>query len=102
MAIHVAGCVQPQFQRVVVIDMLTSVQLMEQLHKKLEDRMMLNRQDPFTMLPLEMAALVIQHLSFKNIVYVVPVCHSLLFHRSNPTLGAFFVSVRAGSVFLVI
>lgn len=48
--------------------------LMEQLHKKLEDRMMLNRQDPFTMLPLEMAALVIQHLSFKNIVGILRVC----------------------------
>jgi F-box/TPR repeat protein Pof3 len=43
---------------------------MEQLHKKLEDRMNLNRKDPFTMLPLEMAALVIEHFSFKNIVYV--------------------------------
>jgi F-box/TPR repeat protein Pof3 len=41
---------------------------MEQLHKKLEDRMKLNRKDPFTMLPLEMAALVIEYFSFKDIV----------------------------------
>jgi len=29
---------------------------------------MLNRKDPFTMLPLEIAAMVIEHFSFKNIV----------------------------------
>ncbi|KAJ5979908.1 hypothetical protein N7481_007206 [Penicillium waksmanii] len=49
---------------------------MEQLHKKLEDRMNLNRKDPFTMLPLEIAALVIQHFSFKNIVGILRVCKS--------------------------
>lgn len=42
--------------------------MMEQLHKKLEDRMMLNRLDPFTVLPLEMADLVIRDFSFKQIV----------------------------------
>lgn len=44
------------------------LQMMEVLHKKLHDRMMLNRNDPFTMLPLELAAIVIRHFSFKNIV----------------------------------
>jgi F-box/TPR repeat protein Pof3 len=42
--------------------------MLEQLHKKLEDRMLLNRYDPFTMLPLEIAVLVIQQFSFKQIV----------------------------------
>jgi len=42
--------------------------MLELLHKKLQDRMMLNRKDPFTMLPLEIAAMVIEHFSFKNIV----------------------------------
>jgi F-box/TPR repeat protein Pof3 len=42
--------------------------MLEQLHKKLEDRMLLNRHDPFTMLPLEIAVLIIQQFSFKQIV----------------------------------
>ncbi|KAJ5128369.1 hypothetical protein N7526_006535 [Penicillium atrosanguineum] len=49
-------------------------EMMELLHKKLQDRMMLNRNDPFTMLPLELAAIVIQHFSFKNIVAILRVC----------------------------
>lgn len=47
---------------------------LEQLHQKLEDRMLVNRQDPFTMLPLEMAAMVIKHFSFKQIVGILRVC----------------------------
>ncbi|KAJ5681466.1 uncharacterized protein N7477_001406 [Penicillium maclennaniae] len=46
-------------------------EMMELLHKKLHDRMMLNRNDPFTMLPLEIAAMVIQHFTFKNIVAIL-------------------------------
>ncbi|KAJ5464560.1 uncharacterized protein N7458_000246 [Penicillium daleae] len=48
--------------------------MLEQLHKKLEDRMLLNRHDPFTMLPLEVAMLVVQQLSFKQIVGILRVC----------------------------
>lgn len=48
--------------------------MIEQLRKKLEDRMMLNRKDPFTILPLEIASMVIQHFSFKQIVGILRVC----------------------------
>lgn len=48
--------------------------MVEQLHKKLQDRMVLNRKDPFTMLPFEVAAMVIQHFSFKQIVGILRVC----------------------------
>ena len=44
------------------------LQMIEQLHTKLQDRMMLNRRDPFTVLPLEIATMVIQEFSFKQIV----------------------------------
>ncbi|KAJ5734112.1 hypothetical protein N7493_002898 [Penicillium malachiteum] len=49
-------------------------EMLDQLHKKLQDRMLLNRKDPFTLLPLEMAMLVIQHFSFKQIVGIMRVC----------------------------
>ncbi|KAJ5730963.1 uncharacterized protein N7483_005471 [Penicillium malachiteum] len=49
-------------------------EMLEQLHKKLQDRMLLNRKDPFTLLPLEMAMLVIEHFSFKQIVGIMRVC----------------------------
>lgn len=49
-------------------------ELIEQLRKKLEGRMLLNRKDPFTILPLEIAGMVIQHFSFKQIVGILRVC----------------------------
>ncbi|KAJ5175624.1 uncharacterized protein N7482_001501 [Penicillium canariense] len=49
-------------------------EMLQQLHKKLEDRMLLNRRDPFTMLPLEIAVLVVQQFSFKQIAGILRVC----------------------------
>lgn len=49
-------------------------ELIEQLRKKLENRMLLNKKDPFTILPLEIASMVIQHFSFKQIVGILRVC----------------------------
>ncbi|KAJ5935742.1 hypothetical protein N7466_005289 [Penicillium verhagenii] len=48
--------------------------LLQQLHNKLQDRMLLNKRDPFTMLPFEMAMMVIQDFSFKQIVGILRVC----------------------------
>ncbi|KAF3384592.1 F-box/TPR repeat protein pof3 [Penicillium rolfsii] len=48
--------------------------MLEQLHKKLEDRMLSARRDPFTLLPLEVAVLVIKQFSFKQIVGILRVC----------------------------
>ena len=42
--------------------------MLEQLHNKLQDRMLLNRRDPFTVLPLEITNMVIEYFSFKQIV----------------------------------
>ncbi|KAJ5108681.1 hypothetical protein N7456_005356 [Penicillium angulare] len=49
-------------------------EVLEQLHKKLESRMLPNRKDPFTILPFEMAMLVIEQFSFKQIVGIMRVC----------------------------
>ncbi|KAJ5565333.1 hypothetical protein N7513_001575 [Penicillium frequentans] len=49
-------------------------ELLKQLHDKLQDRMLLNRRDPFTVLPFEMAMMVVQHFSFKQIVGILRVC----------------------------
>lgn len=48
--------------------------MIKELHQKFESRMLLNRKDPFTMLPFEIAAMVIQHFSFKQIVGILRVC----------------------------
>ncbi|KAJ5698180.1 hypothetical protein N7462_000185 [Penicillium macrosclerotiorum] len=48
--------------------------MLEQLHKKLEDRMLSNRYDPFSMLPLEVAVFIIRHFSFKEVVGILRVC----------------------------
>ncbi|KAJ5580189.1 uncharacterized protein N7459_006174 [Penicillium hispanicum] len=48
--------------------------MLEQLHNKLQDRMLLNKRDPFTLLPLEIANMVIDHFSFKQIVAILRVC----------------------------
>lgn len=43
-------------------------QLVEQLHNKLRDKMAAKCHDPFTVLPYEMAVMVLQHFNFKQIV----------------------------------
>lgn len=48
--------------------------MIKELHQKFESRMFLNRKDPFTMLPFEIAAMVIQHFSFKQIAGILRVC----------------------------
>ncbi|KAJ5632150.1 hypothetical protein N7490_008489 [Penicillium lividum] len=49
-------------------------ELLDQLHSKLQDRMLLNKLDPFTVLPFEMAMMVIKDFSFKQIVGILRVC----------------------------
>lgn len=44
------------------------LQLLEQLLKKLQDKLAGgNRRDPFTILPLEIAEFTLRHLSFKQV-----------------------------------
>ncbi|THC98714.1 hypothetical protein EYZ11_001777 [Aspergillus tanneri] len=48
-------------------------QLIEQLHNKLRDKMTVKCYDPFSVLPLELASLVLQHFEFKQIVAILRV-----------------------------
>ncbi|KAF7714734.1 Uncharacterized protein PECH_007729 [Penicillium ucsense] len=49
-------------------------ELLEQLHKKLEDRLLGNRFDPFAVLPLEIAMFIINQFSFREMVGLLRVC----------------------------
>lgn len=44
------------------------LQLIEQLHGKLRDKMSEKLNDPFKLLPLEIATMVLQHFNFRQIV----------------------------------
>ncbi|BCR91843.1 Leucine Rich Repeat domain protein [Aspergillus chevalieri] len=47
--------------------------LVEQLHNKLRDKMSAKLLDPFTVLPLEVAVMILQHFNFKQIVAILRV-----------------------------
>lgn len=53
--------------------MLTDpLQILQQLHDKLQDKMASSKfRDPFDVLPLEIAVMVLRHFNFKQIVYVI-------------------------------
>ncbi|GAB1205641.1 hypothetical protein APSETT445_004319 [Aspergillus pseudonomiae] len=51
-------------------------ELVEQLHNKLRDKLTSKYRDPFSVLPLEIAAMVLEHLDFKQIVYVAQIAVS--------------------------
>lgn len=72
--IHVVKYVSSLLGSIEQIELMTHLQLLKQLHDKLQDRMLLNRRDPFTVLPFEMAMMVVQHFSFKQIVGILRVC----------------------------
>lgn len=44
------------------------LQLIEQLHGKLRDKLSEKLNDPFRVLPLEIATMVLQHFNFRQIV----------------------------------
>lgn len=44
------------------------LQLVEQLHSKLRDKMSERLNDPFSILPLEIATMVLRHFNFRQIV----------------------------------
>ncbi|KAB8278060.1 hypothetical protein BDV30DRAFT_204040 [Aspergillus minisclerotigenes] len=48
-------------------------ELVEQLHNKLRDKLTSKCCDPFSVLPLEIAAMVLEHLNFKQIVAILRV-----------------------------
>ena len=50
---------------------LIGLQMMKQLHDKLHCRLFETRQDPFSVLPLEIVEMVLQCLDFRQIVYVL-------------------------------
>ncbi|KAF9886425.1 hypothetical protein FE257_011457 [Aspergillus nanangensis] len=50
-----------------------ALELVEQLHNKLQDKMVAKCHDPFTVLPYEIARMVLEHLDFKQIVAILRV-----------------------------
>lgn len=50
--------------------MTNPVQLVEQLHSKLRNKMSEKLNDPFSVLPLEIATMVLRYFNFRQIVWV--------------------------------